>query len=61
MKVSSGEKRGGGERRDPNSIMEPDNTRDCLVCTNIFRKVPEPKGLGVFQCMERAVSVSKRV
>ena len=59
MKVSCGEKRGRGERRDPNSIVEPDNTRDYLMCAYIFSKVPEPKGLGVFQCMERAVSFSK--
>ena len=42
VKVSGSKSRISRKRRDPDTVMQPNNARDGLVGTEIFSKIPEP-------------------
>ena len=58
MQVSGSKSRSSRQRRNPNTIVQPYNAKNCSVGTEIFSKIPEPQSFRVFQGMEWAVSVS---
>ena len=58
VQISGSKSRSSRQRRNPNTIMQPYNARDCRVGTEIFSKIPEPQSFRVFQGVEWAISVS---
>ena len=59
MQVGGSKSRSRRQRRDPNTIVQPNDASNCSVCAEVFSKIPEPQSFRVFQGMEWAISVSE--